>query len=229
VVRSKAGAADGEPGRIAQIRQAYRLTKQQDPRVGLVTLAAFALPFLLLLGLGFLLGLAAILGPLGLLVGLIVATSLFTRRVQKASYGAVAGQPGMAAAVAERVRGGWKVTPAVQLNREQGMVHRAVGRPGIVLLAEGRGTRDLVAAESRRLRRVVGDTPVTVIHVGGGEGETPLDKLQVQMMKLPRVLQPAQVEAVDRRIKALSGTGAGGGLPIPKGPMPTRPPRGKVR
>lgn len=215
----------GREGRVAQLRQAYTLTRQQDPRVGLVALLGLLIPLALLLGLGFLLKSPLVLGILGLLVGLLVATSLFTRRVQKASFASVAGQPGVAAAVAERARGGWKVTPAVQVNRAQGMVHRAVGRPGVVLLAEGPGSSDLVGAERRRLRKAVGDTPVTVITVGEREGETPVDKLQVAMMKLPRVLKDADVAVVDTRIKALAGATPGAGLPIPKGPVPTRVPR----
>ncbi len=216
-------------GRLAQIRQAYTLTRQQDPRLPLWAVGGFLLPFLLVLGLGFLVGHPVVYGVLGFLLGFIVATSVFTRRVQKASFGAIEGQPGAAAAVAQRVRGGWKITPAVQVNRQQGMVHRAVGRPGVVLLAEGPGSTELVAAERRRLRKAVGDTPVTVITVGGGDGQTPVSKLQVQMMKLPRVLRPADIDTVDTRIKALAGSGGGPGLPIPKGPVPTRVPRGKGR
>ena len=219
-------AGDAKQGRVAQLRTAYSLTRQSDPRVGLIVAGGFLLPLLLLLLLGFLLGHPVLFGVLGLLIGFIVATSLFTRRVQKASYAAVAGQPGVAAAVVERTRGGWKLSPAVQVNRSQGMVHRALGRPGVVLLGEGTGAADLVAAERRRLRKAVGDTPVTVVMVGDGEGQTPVQKLQVQLMKLPRVLSPAQVTTVEQRIRALAGTGPGQGLPIPKGPMPTRVPRG---
>jgi len=217
------------PGRVAQIRQAYTLTRQQDPRVGVVALAGFLGPLVALLALGFALGSPIPFGILGVLVGFLVGTALFTRRVQKASYAAVAGQPGAAVAVAQRVRGDWKITPAVQVNRDQGMVHRAVGRPGVVLLAEGRGSSDLVAAERRRLRKAVGETPVTVILVGDAAGQTPVDKLQVTMMKLPRVLATAEVATVDRRIKALAGSAPLAGMPIPKGPLPTRVPRGKGR
>lgn len=223
------GGKQDRAGRVAQIRQAYSLTRRNDPRVGLIVGLGFAVPLLLLLGLGFLLHSPVVLGILGLLIGILVATSLFTRRVQKASYASVAGQPGVAASVAERARGGWKVTPAVQVNRQQGMVHRAVGRPGVVLLAEGPGSGDLVGAERRRLKRAVGDTPVTVITVGEDAGQTPVDKLQVTLMKLPRVLKPADVSVVDKRIKALAGSAPGAGLPIPKGPMPTRVPRGRMR
>ena len=222
---ARRGKGDESPeklGRIAQIRQAYTLTRQTDPRVGLVALAGFLLPLGLLVGIGFVVHAPIFLGILGVLVGFIVATALFTRRVQKASYASVAGQPGVAAAVAQRVRGGWRVTPAVQVNRDQGMVHRAIGRPGVVLLAEGRGSTELVAAERRRLKKAVGDTPVTVITVGDREGQTPVAKLQVTMMKLPRVLAATQVDTVDKRIKALAGSTPGAGLPIPKGPMPTR-------
>jgi hypothetical protein len=45
-------------------------------------------------------------------------------------------------------------------------------------------------------------------------------------MKLPRVLKPKDVNAVESRLRALGGTA----MPLPKGPVPTRVPRsGKVR
>ena len=73
----------------------------------------------------------------------------------------------------------------------QDVVHRVVGRPGIVIIAEGRGRgpRDLLANEVRRVRRVAGDYPVHDIVVGNGDGEVALDKLQMTLMKLPRVHQ----------------------------------------
>jgi len=41
-----------------------------------------------------------------------------------------------AAAVLQNMRGNWRVTPAVQYSKEQDLVHRVIGRPGIVLVGE---------------------------------------------------------------------------------------------
>jgi hypothetical protein len=217
----------GEPGRLAQLRQAYKFTRETDRWLGLWLLGSFVVPVAVLVGIGLLTGTIIFLGVLAVLVGLVVAMSIFTRRVQKASYASVAGQPGVAAGLVERMRGDWRVTPAVQLTRDQDFVHRVIGRPGVILLAEGRGSRALIANETRRLRKVIGDTPVHTIVVGDGAGETPLPKLQVTIMKLPRTLRPAEVSTLEARLKALPAGGPA--LPVPKGPMPTRVPRGKIR
>jgi uncharacterized membrane protein (DUF485 family) len=189
-------SVDAPPGRIAAIRQAYTFTVKVDSKLPLILLGAFFIPFLVLLGVGFAVGHAVVLGILGFAVGFLVMTTLFTRRSQKAQYDSVEGQPGVAAAIAERVRSNpLRVTPAVQLNRDQAMVHRALGRAGVVLLAEGRTSGPLIANETRRLAKVLGDTPITVITVGNGEGEVPLGKLQAKLMRLPRTLRPASRSA----------------------------------
>jgi predicted transcriptional regulator len=72
---------------------------------------------------------------------------------------------------------------------------------------------------------VAGDYPIKDIVVGNGDGEVPLDKLQMTLMKLPRVIKGGEIDTLERRLRAV-GTA---NLPIPKGPMPTRVPRGKMR
>jgi len=57
----------------------------------------------------------------------------------------------------------------------------------------------------------------------------PLPKLQRKIMKMPKVLRPAEVTEIRKRLDA--ATKAGNALPVPKGPMPKnarmpRQPRG---
>jgi hypothetical protein len=215
------------PGRIAQIREAYRMSKEHDKNIGLVTLVAALVPLLVFVSLALFLGPWFIWLTLGVPISAVAGLVVFSRRAQRASYQAVAGTPGVSAAVVERMRGQWIVSPAVQLNRDQDMVHRVVGRPGIILLAEGRGAANLIGPEVRRLKRAVGETPIHVLHVGDGEGQVPLAKLQVTMVKLGNVLRAGDVLALDRKIKALPGSSTP--LAIPKGPMPTRMPKGARR
>src|SRR5258708_5372151 len=82
-------------------------------------------------------GTAAFLIPLGVLLGLLAAMILFGRFAQRAQFSAIEGQPGAAAAVLQSMRGNWTVTPAVSANRNMDVVHRAVGRPGGILVREG--------------------------------------------------------------------------------------------
>ena len=204
--------------RLKTIRQAYTVTRAQDPKVLPIVLAAFFGPFLLLLAIGFVIGYPYYLGFLALMVGILVATFVFGRRVQATAYSQVEGQVGAAAAVLKNMRGDWRVTPAVGFTREQDLVHRVVGKPGVVLVAEGarNRTRNLVAAEKRKVSRIAGATPVYDVFVGDGDGEVPLRGLEKHFLKLPHNIKPKVVNELDRKFTAM-GPAA---LPIPKGPMP---------
>jgi hypothetical protein len=221
MARAKGDAKDGEhkQGRIAQIRTAYRMTRKADPLVGWVTLAWALGVFAVFLVIGLLIGLPVYLGLLGAASGFLAATIVFGRRVERTAFAQLEGQTGAAAAVLNTLRRGWTVTPAVGVTRNQDVVHRVVGRPGIVLVGEGAPTRvgNLVANERKRTARVVGpDIPIYEIVAGDGEGEIPLRKLQRHVMRLPRNLRPGEVGEVNKRLRALPQTNA----PIPKGPIP---------
>jgi len=214
----------GFRARAAQLWLVFKITRQRDPQVLWITLAGIGIPLLLGVVLGVLVGPLYLWIPIGLLLGVIIALNLFSRRVQRTAFAEMEGKPGAAAGVVERMRGDWRITPAVGINRHQDVVHRVVSRAGIVIIAEGRGRgpRELLAAEKRRIRRVVGDAPVTDIIIGTGEGETPLPKLQTTLMRMRRTLRRNEVDALDRRLRAIGGAA----LPIPKGPIPRNIPRG---
>ena len=209
--------------RLKQIRMAFKATRAQDPKVLPLVLAAFFGPLLLLIAIGLLVGGVFYLGFLGLLLGLVAAAFVFGRRVQATAYSQVEGQIGAAAAVLTNMRGDWRVTPAVGFTREQDLVHRVIGRPGVILVAEGaqNRARNLIATEKRKVARIIGDTPVYDVVVGEGEGQVGLRQLERHFLKLPRNIKPKTVNELDRKFKALPTTS----MPIPKGPMPTRVPR----
>lgn len=216
------------PGRLKQIVQTYQMTRRVDRKIGWILAGVGLVPLVVLLAIGFLLGHPVYLGILGLVLGLLAAAIIFGRRAERAAFGQMEGQPGAAAAVLENVRG-WTVTPAVAMNRSQDVVHRAVGKPGIVLVGEGNPNRlrSLLASEKKRMARVVSDVPVQDFVVGDGEGQVPLKKLRTRLLKLPRVLQGAQVTQVNDRLRAMGDLMSN--MPIPKGPMPKgmRMPRGR--
>ena len=223
---SSTAPAPAPRGRIAQIRETYRLTRKADPSLPWVLIGLFAAVFGVFLLLGFLVGPVFFWAVLGFPVALLAVTFVFARRAEKAAYAAVEGQPGAAASVLTTLRKGWFVTPAVAVNRNQDFVHRVLGRPGVVLVSEGPSSRaaSLLANERKRTARFVGETPIIEVQCGDGEGQVPLRKLQRHLMRLPRTLKPAQVSAVRKRLDALTATP----LPIPKGPLPksARMPRG---
>ncbi len=202
--------------RLRQFGQVFKQLRQIDDRfVGYLLLGAL-IGLLLGVGLGLLMPFDPVIGmPLfGTLFALLGALIVFNRRVQKAQYAAIEGQPGAAAAVLQSMRGQWFVTPATAVNQKQDMVHRVVGRPGVVLVGEGKGQRvkGLLAKEKKRLARAVGEVPITTIMVGDEQGQVPLKKMQVTISKLPRELKKPEVPKLERKLKPLDK-----GPPVPKG------------
>jgi hypothetical protein len=212
--------------RIGQIRLAFSMTRKADPKMVPLVAAAFVVTLAVSVGVGAVAGHPVYFGVVGLLLALVVGVAVFSRRVQRTAYSQVEGQVGAAAAVLSNMRGNWRVTPAVQFSKEQDLVHRVIGRPGVIIVGEGNPNRlrGLMGTERKTLARVVGDTPIYDLIVGDGEGQVSLREMEKHFMKLPRNIKPAVVNALDTRLKAMRTA-----MPIPKGPMPTRVPRGKMR
>lgn len=214
-------------GRLAQFVETYRMASRSDRRLGLWLIGSF------LLGAGvgfalfyFLLPVDGVIGIIAtvvssLLLGILLAMIVFGRRAQQAAYHQMDGQPGAAAAALRMLRRGWRTDPAIAFNKQQDIVHRVVGPPGIVLVGEGNATRvrQLLANERRKHERVVADTPVHEVVCGNAEGQVPLPKLVRHVQKLGRQVKPAEMTDILNRLKALDANRSN--LPIPKGPVPT--------
>jgi hypothetical protein len=203
---------------LKMIRQAYGLTRRNDPKLPWLMLITFVGVAAVVELLGILLGGPLLFIPLALVFGVLAAMIVFGRRAQGSAYKQVEGQPGAAAWVLDGMRGNWRVDSGVAGTPQLDAVHRVLGRPGVVLVAEGNPNRvrGLLAQEKKRLSRVVGDAPIYDVTVGDGEGQVPLRKLSSHVMKLPRNLSGAEVNALGKRIAALGGQR----MPIPGGPLP---------
>ncbi|HEX2314937.1 MAG TPA: DUF4191 domain-containing protein [Thermomonospora sp.] len=213
------------PGRLAQIRMIVKVLRQADPKAlpivvgaALGTLALFVVLGLVVGGLWFMI-------PLGVLFAVLVGMIVFGQLAQRAQYKMIAGQPGAAAAILKSMRGNWTVTEAVNGNRNLDMVHRVVGRPGVILVSEGPPSRvgPLLGAEKKRIARAAQQVPIYDVQVGEEEGQIPVGKLQRHLVKLPRNLNKAQVMELNDRLRALPQK-----MQMPKGPMPrnVRMPKG---
>jgi hypothetical protein len=166
-----------------------------------------------------------VIGVLGAVLAVMIVLNL---RSNKAMMAEMAGQPGAAASLIENMRGDWRVTPAVQYTGQFDMVHLVVGRPGVILIGEGSPAKvgQLLGQEKRRLGKVIGTAEMRDFIVGDGEGLIPLSKLRVTLMKLPKTISGKDVNALDKRLKALAARPA-----MPKGAIPKnmRPPKGAMR
>jgi hypothetical protein len=217
-------------GRVAQMRTVWGLTRKSDPKLPVVVLGTAVGTLAVLVIVGIVIGHPIYFAVLGVIAAMLAGTTVFGRRATSSMYAQVEGKPGAAASVLQAMRGDWRVTPAVAFNRNMDLVHRVVGRPGVVLVGEGSSPaqlRQLMADQKRRINRVAPETPIHDVFVGEGEGQVSLRKLQRELIKLPRALKGGEITAVEGRMRALGGTN----VPLPKGPMPKsmRMPRGKMR
>jgi hypothetical protein len=115
------------------------------------------------------------------------------------------------------IRKGFTTTPAVSAARNQDMVHRTVGRSGIIIIGEGTpAVRSLVNDEKKKIERFLPGVPIHELLVGNYEGAVTLRKLQKAVKKFPNKLSKSQLREVRTRLKGVGGMN----MPIPKGPLP---------
>ncbi|MGY1828837.1 DUF4191 domain-containing protein [Geodermatophilus sp. SYSU D01180] len=218
---------DGQPkvgrlkkvgNQVRMIKQAYSLTRKNDPKLPWFMLIAFVAVAGLVELVAILFGAPFLFLPIAVVLGVLAAMIVFGRRAQGSAYRQVEGQPGAAAWVLEGMRGDWRVSAGVAGTAQLDAVHRVLGRPGVILVGEGSPVRvrGLLAQEKKRIARVVGDTPIYDVTVGEEEGQVPLRKLSAHVMKLPRNLSAAEVNTLGRRLAALGGARP----PVPGGPLP---------
>ena len=213
--------------RVRMIRDNYRMAKKHDPKLGWILLGIATVMLATFITIGVVTDNPITWIIIGVSGTLVVLSITFSRRAMRSAYRSIEGQPGAAVAVVQNMsKLGWGITPGVAANKAQDLVHRAVGRPGVVLIGEGTspGLPALMANERKRTARFVGEMPIHEITIGSGSGEVPIAKLDKHLRKMNKVLAPGEVTTLRKRLEAL----ATAPLPVPKGPLPKggRIPRG---
>jgi hypothetical protein len=215
--KKKAKAPKIKKVRFQTFRDAYKVTKSVKPWIGAGIFGVFAITWAIGIAIGIFVGHPIYLGFVTLPVALLAAMFFFTRIASSAAYVSIEGQMGAGASVLMAIRKGWITTPAVAVTKNQDMVHRSIGRAGIVLTGEGtQAVRTMLQDERRKAERFAPGVPVIEIYVGDGADQVPLRKLQKKLAKLPKKLSAHQMREVRARFKAVGGMS----MPIPKGPMP---------
>jgi hypothetical protein len=203
--------------RFQTFRDAYSVTKNVKPWIAFALIAVFLVAWAIGIAIGFAIGHPIYLGFVSLPVALLAAMFFFTRQASTAAYSSIEGQIGAGASVLMAIRKGWTTTPAVAVARNQDMVHRSVGRAGIVLVGEGsQGVKQMLTEERRKSERFAPGVPITEVIVGDLQGQVSIRKLQKHLAKLPKKLSAHQMREVRARLKAVGGMS----MPIPKGPLP---------
>jgi Domain of unknown function (DUF4191) len=213
-------------GRVKQIWMVFTFTAKRDklfiPLVAAATLIAIALTTVMVIVWSWL------FLPVGLMLILLGVLIVLNLRANRAMMNEAEGQPGAAASIVENMRGDFRVTPALASTTQMDFVHLVICRGGVILLGEGNPSRvrSLISQERKRLAKVIGSAEMRDFMIGNEEGEVPIRKLRMTLMRLPRTLGPKDVNALDKRLKALSARPQ-----LPKGAIPKnmRPSKGAFR
>ena len=124
--------------------------------------------------------------PLGIMLVLLAALIVLNLRINKVVMAEAEGQPGAAAAIIERMRGDFRVTPAVSLHHRQwtSCTWSSAGPAWSWSARATRGrVRSLIGHERKRLTKVIGSADLRDIIIGHGEGQVPLRKLRMTLLR----------------------------------------------
>jgi high-affinity K+ transport system ATPase subunit B len=223
-------------GRIERFRQFGRVVAfvaRRDRLFVPLAAAAILVPFIVITVLVVVAGISPIYFAVALLLAFLFVLIVLNSRFTKAQINELDGQVGAAAGIIEQMRGNWRVTPGLAMTTQEDMVTLVIGRPGVVLVGEGNPARlrGMLGQEKRRLAKVIGTTEMRDFIIGEDEGEVPLKKLRITLMRMPRSISDAEVNALSTRVKALQSRPQ-----MPKGAIPKhlrpqgpqfRPPRGR--
>ena len=220
--KRKAREKKAKTRRFQTFKDAYSVTKKVKPWIPFALIGIFLITWIIGIAIGIGVGHPVYFAFISLPLAVLMTLLFFTRQAGTAAYSSIEGQIGAGASVLMAIRKGWTTTPAVAVARNQDMVHRSVGRAGIVLTGEGsNGVNQMLTEERKKTERFAPGVPITLVVVGDEKSQVPLRKLQKHLQKLPKKLTARQMREVRARLKAVGGLS----IPIPKGPMPTRAPK----
>ena len=215
---AKGGTPEKKQSQLAVVKDAYKLVKKDSPLAIIWCLLVFTLILVFGIIIGNNLGHPIYAGFLSLPLAFLAGFFLFTRFANTAAFASIEGQVGAGASVLMSIRRGFVTTPAVNVNRDQDMVHRVSSKAGIILVGEGGyGVKSLMQDERRKMERFLSGVPVSEVVVGDNQGQVSIRKLQKHLKKLPKKLNTVQLREVRARLRSVGGLN----LPMPKGPMPT--------
>jgi hypothetical protein len=216
-----------EPGKIRQLFQVYKLTAKSDKNFVLAGVLAFIAPLAigtLAIVLFFTDSLLTIFlwSITTVLFAFLLSLSVLSRRAERAAFMRIAGQPGAVAAVINAtLKRGYSSSemPVAVDPKSKDAVYRAVGKAGVVLIAEGNSSRvrQLIEDEKRKVSRAIPGVETPVVWVNQDPASTQLHNLTKTIYKLKKTLTRAEISVVNKRLGGL-----GLNIPIPKGIDPNR-------
>jgi Domain of unknown function (DUF4191) len=216
-------------GRLKQIGLVFQFTAKQDKWFMPLVAGAVLIPLALTVLFAIIWSpLTAI--PLGIMITLLAVLIVLNLRSNAAMMNAMEGQPGAAVHLISQMRGDWRVNVDKPLSAttQMDVVHLVLGKPGVILIAEGnpQRVRQMLGEQKRRLGKVIGDAPMYDFVIGNDEGQVSIRKLRMTLLRLPRNLSGKEVNQLDRALTALTARPT-----LPRGQLPKefRPPKGAMR
>lgn len=225
--------SEKEPGRLKTMWSIFTMTRKNDKAALPLMALAFFGPIIVITVLAIVFRQDTLFLVLwiisGVLIGLMLMMMTLTWRAEKIAFGQIEGRAGAVGAVLKNgLRGNWTTSemPTGVNPKTQDAVYRAVGKPGVVLIAEGPRERvaRILGEEQRKVKRIVPNVPIHVLEIGP-DSSLELRKLTKSMRRLKKTLTRAEVMAVANRLTSLGQAN----LPIPKGIDPRRVRPGRPR
>lgn len=249
--KSKKAKKGQGPKIFKQIAQIYKYTYAEDKQLPWLLALVFVAPIVVIVVAGLLLHWGwlswILIVIIGIMLGMLFATMMLTRRADRVGYMKLEGQPGAAVSVLGNInKAGYNFPQQpVWIDRKtRNAIWRGTGYNGIYLLAEGNGKRiqnELVRQEHAIKGVTAGSTiPVYRITVGTGEGQVRLRDLRKTVLKAksyeptnnksfimkklhPRrrfILTKQELDILNERLRTLQTKQ---GFGIPKGIDPMKP------
>ena len=237
-------------GTIKQIITIFKYTHKEDKMLPALIAGAFLVPVIVFVILGIIFRWTVLtwvfLMLIAIMLGMLMATIVLTRRADMVGYKQLDGKPGAAISVLRNInKAGFNFPeqPVWVDPRTKDAIWRGTGYNGIYLLGEGDYDRvkRAMARQEQSIKSVTAGSqiPVYRVVVGNGQGQVPLKKLRSNIIRHkayrpthhknallakihPRerfILTKAELEKLNARLRTLQTKN---GMGIPKGIDPTR-------
>lgn len=219
-------AKNKQPGRIAQVFEVLGLVVKRNRMAGFWLAISTLLPLLAFIALalfttnGNIVALVVYI-VLGVMAGLLAFLIVLGRFTQGLMYENLQGQPGaVSALIKNQLRRSWRGNDVpIRVNKSQDLVYRLVGRPGVVLVAEGNLSRvsPLLEDAKREVLRIVPGVTVHTIHVG--DGGLLIKEFFKNLYKLKGSIRTAEILVISNRLASITKSPT---AMMPKGIDPTK-------
>lgn len=219
-------ATNKQPGRIAQVFEVLGLVVKRNKMAGFWLAISTLIPLLAFIALalfttnGNIVALVVYI-VLGVMAGLLAFLIVLGRFTQGLMYENLQGQPGaVSALIKNQLRRSWRGNDVpIRVNKSQDLVYRLVGRPGVVLVAEGNLSRvsPLLEDAKREVQRIVPGVTVHTLHVG--DGGLLIKEFFKNLYKLKGSIRTAEILVVSNRLASITKSPT---AMMPKGIDPTK-------